>query len=335
MPDVSPINLPTDPLPGHRISLQRIAAARDIIDPVFLNAPQFACEPLSAALGCELTLKLETANPIRCFKGRGASFLVSTRADAGAFDGRPVVAASAGNWGQAVAYACRARNIPLTLFAAETANPLKVDLMRALGADMKLAGADFDAAKDAAAAYTAEQNGVMLVDGLDVASCEGAGTMAVELMAGSTVPDVVVVPLGNGAMLNGIARWVKAVAPATDVVAVQASGADAMEASWRQGEVIVRDKAETIADGIGVRVPVPEAVDDMRGIVDDVMLVEDETIIQGMKMMMRHAGLVTEPSGAVGIAALLTDRKRFAGRRVATIICGSNVAPGDVHLLLD
>ena len=117
------VTLPNDPLPGHRLRLGNVARAAALIDPVFLNSPQYECEPLSEALSCRLTLKLETANPIRSFKGRGAGYLVASRLADGSLGGRRLVGASAGNWGQALAYACRSHGIPLTLFAATTANP--------------------------------------------------------------------------------------------------------------------------------------------------------------------------------------------------------------------
>ena len=117
--------LPRDPLRHHRLSLANIAGAADLIDPVFLNAPQYECEALGAEIGCHLTLKIETANPIRSFKGRGAEFLIASRLASGALQGRQIIAASAGNWGQALAYACRKRQLPLTLYASVNANPLQ------------------------------------------------------------------------------------------------------------------------------------------------------------------------------------------------------------------
>jgi threonine dehydratase len=314
-----------DPLPGHRLRLTEMVRARSLIDPVFLDSPQYDSEPLSAALGCDLTIKVETANPIRSFKGRGASFLIRSLAARFPDDTSPIVAASAGNWGQAVAYACRALGKPLILHASVNASPLKVERMRALGADVRLTGFDFDAAKMAAQAFAEAGGGRMIADGLDVEASEGAGTMAMELTARGAPFDSVVVPLGNGAMLTGIARWMKAASPATQVIGVQARGADAMERSWRHGTLVFPQSIATIADGIGVRVPIPEAVHDMTGIVDDVLLVDDEAIVAAMWLVHRHAGLVVEPSGAAGVAAIATHRARFAGRRVATILCGGNL----------
>jgi len=326
--------LPRDPLPGHRLRLENVLRAASLIDPVFLNAPQFNCEPLGETLACRLTLKLETANPIRSFKGRGAGFLVASRVAGGSLAGRRLVGASAGNWGQALAYACRAHGIPLTLFAATTANPLKVARMKALGAEMVLTGHDFDAAKQAGEAHARATGAMWVADGLDPEAAEGAATIAMELLAEDDPPEVLAVPLGNGALLTGIARWAKAARPGIEVIGVQATGADAMEKSWRGGQLVFPPAVATIADGIGVRVPIAEAVADMAGIVDDVLLVTDEQIVAAMRLLFRTAGLMAEPSGAAGLAAVAAFPDRFRGRKVATVLCGSNLTEEQVKAWL-
>lgn len=323
--------LPADPSPGHRLRLGNVLRAATLIDPVFLNSPQFNCEPLGESLSCSLTLKLETANPIRSFKGRGAGYLVASRLADGSLAGRRLVGASAGNWGQALAFACRTHGIPLTLFAATTANPLKVARMKALGAEMVLTGHDFDAAKQAGEAHAKATGGLWVADGLDPEAAEGAATIALELLAGPDKPDVLAIPLGNGALLTGIGRWAKAVAPGIEVIGVQARGADAMEKSWRSGQLVFPPSVATIADGIGVRVPIAEAVQDMSGLVDDVLLVEDAQIIAAMRLLFHQAGLLAEPSGAAGVAAIAAFPERFRGRRVATVICGSNLTEEQVR----
>lgn len=310
---------------NHRLSLEHIAQAMQIIDPVFLNTPQYRLEPLEAQLGCRLVIKVETLNPIRSFKGRGASLFVSQVAP-----GNTLVCASAGNFGQAMAYACRARGVRLIVYASVNANPLKIERMRALGAEVRLHGEDFDAAKLEAKRFAAQSGTRMVEDSLEPATGEGAGTMAVELLRWPEPFDAVLVALGNGAMLTGVGRWIKAHAPNTEVIGVAARGAPAMEESWRSGKIVAHERIDTIADGIGVRVPVPEAVADMRGTVDDVLLVGDDTTITAMKLLHQHAGIVVEPSGAVGVAALLENRARFAGRLVATIICGGNLTPQQI-----
>jgi threonine dehydratase len=321
-----------DSFPQHRLSLANIARSAQVIPSEFLNSPQYSCEPLSDALGCQLTLKLDFTNPIRSFKGRGASFLMSEMQRRG--DTRAIVCASAGNWGQAMAYACRSLNLPIVIYASINANPLKIERMQALGAEVRLAGEDFDAAKDAAKTYAKSINGWMVEDGFEAEVSEGHGTLAIELLARGNVFDAVTIPLGNGAMLNGMARWFKAVAPNTRVLGVSAEGADAMEKSWRHQKLISQASANTIADGIAVRVPIAEAVADMQGLIDDVLLVKDAHIIEAMKLVYEHAGFLLEPAGAVGVAAIVAHRMQFADQRVATVLCGSNITPSQFSAYL-
>ena len=280
-------------------------------------------------------VKLETANPLRSFKGRGASFLARERlAPDPAVAASGVVCASAGNWGQAVAHACAREGIATTVFAAEGASALKVARMRALGAEVRLAGADFDAAKAAARAHADAVGAPFLEDGREPEVGEGHGTIAVELLAAAgEAPDAIVVPLGNGALLAGIARWAKAQAPGVEIVGTCARGADAMHRSWLARRAVETERAETVADGIAVRVPVPEAVADLDGLVDDVALVDDADILGAMRLALGAAGLVLEPAGAAGLAAVAVDRARFAGRRVAVVACGSNVSVEDLARL--
>lgn len=304
-----------------RLSVERIARARAIIDPVFLESPQFHAEPLDQPTCARVVVKVETINPIRCFKGRGAEFFVAS-------DSQPreaLVCASAGNFGQAMAFAARKRGIAITVFAAENVNPLKLERMRQLGATVELSGADFDAAKSAARAF-AERNGARFVeDGREAAIAEGAGTIAVELLRSNPAFDALLVPLGNGALITGIGAWTKQHAPSTRVIGVVARGAPSMERSWREGAAISTDRAATIADGIAVREPVPEVLGDLRATVDDVTLVGDETLIHAMRLVFDSLGLIVEPAGVAGLAALLEYPDRFRGAYVATPLCGANV----------
>jgi threonine dehydratase len=309
----------------HRLSLSRIEQAAACMPAVFGNSPQFDNEPLSQALGCPVLLKVETMNPLRSFKGRGAFFFMHQKARELA--GRPLVCATAGNWGQAMAYLCRAQGRPLVVYTSAAANPLKLDRMRSMGADVRLHDGDFDAAKAEARRFCAETGAYFVEDGFEPSIAEGAGTIAVELLRdGPPAFDTLLVPLGNGALLTGVGRWIKAHAPQVRVVGVSSERADAMAASWREARVVERPRADTIADGIAVRCPVPEAVADMAGCVDDVVLVSETAIEQAMRLLHTHAGLVVEPAGAVGIAALLCHPALRQGR-AATVLCGSNLTP--------
>ena len=304
----------------HRLSPERIAQAATVIDPVFLDSPQFRAESLEQQLDCRVLVKVETLNPIRSFKGRGTEYLAASLV------GRPhLVCATAGNFGQGMAFSARKRGLPMTIFASVSANPQKVERMRALGADVRLVGQDFDAAHLAAKAFAAEIGAQLVEDGRDHAIAEGAGTIGLELLRWPEPFDAILVPLGDGALLAGVARWVKAHQPATQMIGVCASGAPAMERSWRAGQVQALERAETIADGIAVTMPFPEALGDLLGLVDDMLLVEDHTLVAAMRHAHQELGVVLEPAGAAGLAALLTYRERFRGQLIGTILSGGNI----------
>ena len=309
----------------------RIEQASGHIDPLFLNTPSVRSEAMDRVLGREVLLKVETLTPIRSFKGRGASWLLhrlGPAAEAG------LVCASAGNFGQGLAHAARRAGVGATVFAATGANPLKVEAMRAFGAEVRLEGQDFDAAKAAARSFATASGRLFVEDGLDPAIAEGAGTMALEMAAADALGDLVLVPLGNGSLVNGVGAWVKARSPATRVVAVAAAGAPAMALSWRQGRPVETSTTATIADGVAVRVPVPEALAVMRATVDEVREVGEQAILDAMRLAFRCVGLVVEPAGAVGLAALLADPELGRGRRVSTILCGGNVTAAQARLWL-
>ena len=308
------------------LSPQTISHAFASIDPVFLNSPQFELDALNTALHTRIVLKVETLNPIRCFKGRGADYFVKQHRQKA-----PFVCASAGNFGQGMAYACRQQQIPLTVFAAETANPLKLDRMRQLGAEVRLAGVDFDAAKEAAKAFATAEKQTFVEDGRDVEVAIGAGTIGLELSRYHDPIDVLLIPLGNGALLNGMGTWFKANHPATQVIGVVAAGAPAMDHSWRQGRVVTTEAIATIADGIGVRTPVPEALEVMKTTIDDILQVPDTAILTAMKLAHKLSGIVLEPAGAVGLAAAMVYGKQFAQRTMATPLCGSNLTEAQMR----
>lgn len=315
--------MPHEPADASPLSLEHIEEAAVVVDPVFLRSPQLFCDGLSERLGMRIVCKVETLNPIRSFKGRGTGYFVHRLGG----DTRPLVCASAGNFGQGLAYAARARGIPLHVFAATSANPAKVAHMRQLGAEVLLVGEDFDAAKDAARA-AARQGWRFVEDGHEPAIAEGAGTIAVELCQWPERFDAVLVPVGNGALINGIGRWMKARAPGTRIIGVCAAGAPAMERSWRAGTLVTTPTIATIADGIGVRIPVPAALEAMRHTVDEMVLVTEDELRQAMRLLLDDAGILAEPAGAAGIAAARRLREQLNGQLVAVPICGSNVAPG-------
>ncbi|MFF4361295.1 threonine/serine dehydratase [Streptomyces sp. NPDC001604] len=311
-----------------RLDTARIRAARRMIDPVFLDTPLYRCEALEPGLGCAVSIKLETANPVRSFKARGTEVVASLLAGKGS---RAVVCASAGNLGQALAWSGRGRGLDVTVVASRFATAAKLERIRALGATLELVDGDHELARERAATI-ARNEGIRLVeDSLDLETCEGAATIGLELVEARPSFDAVLIALGGGALATGVGHVVKALAPAAEVICVQPLGAPAMTRSWHSRRVVTTDSTDTIADGVAGRYPIPAVLDDLLLVADDAVLVQEASIMAGMRMLFDYAGLVVEPSAALGIAAVLEDRARFAGRHVVTIVCGSNVDVDAYH----
>jgi threonine dehydratase len=298
-----------------------VERAAELIDPVFTNTPQYHAASLSAALDVRAVLKVETLSPIRSFKGRGASLLLADAAR-----GRPIACASAGNFGQGVAYASRRDQTPVHVWASAGANPVKVARMRDLGAQVHLHDGDFDEAKDEGRRVAAEHGWTFVEDGLEPALAVGAATIASELDAldGADAVDAIIVPVGNGSLINGIGRWLRERRPTVRVIAVGAIGAPAMERAWRTGDP-EPVAARTIADGIGARVPVPEAIAEMREVVDAFWLVDDDALIAAMRTLLGTEAILVEPAAAAVVAAAQAHADELRGATVALPLCGANV----------
>jgi threonine dehydratase len=306
-----------------------IREAYRTIHPAFTNSPQFVHDGLSSRLGVPVIVKVETVNPIRSFKGRGTWVAIEALVREGVLGpDRPVVCASAGNFGQGVAFAAGPAGVRSVVYASTRANRGKLARMRALGADVREVGDDFDAAVAAARAHAAESGAFMLVDGDDTRISTGAATMALEVTDAAErgelpSPAVFSVPVGNGALINGIGSWLRHAAPAGRVVGVQAELAPAMTLSWRAGRAIDTDAATTYADGIAARVSIPLAVRLMDGRVDDMVLVTEAALHEAQAELTDALGITVEGAAAASWAALLAG-PRPDGPAVV-IVTGSNV----------
>ena len=296
------------------LSLERIEAAAAEIDPIFLNTPQFVDERLSAALGREVLVKVETLNPIGSFKGRGTWLLAQGLDPASTW-----VCATAGNFGQGLAYAARARGARVHVFASADAPPAKLDRMRALGARVEVSKASESVARE----YAAESDErILVVDGLDPAIAEGAGTIGVELESAAPV-DAAVVQIGDGALISGVARWLKSIRPRTRVVGVCASGAPAMARSFAAGRPVPTEGTGTIAAALSITDPVPESLARILALVDEVVMVDDDHLRDAIGLIAETLGVLVEPAGAAGVAALSNHRAELSGERVAVVLTGA------------
>jgi threonine dehydratase len=316
--------MPTDPA----LEPEAIRAAHARISVAFRDSPQYVHEGLSARWGDPVIVKVETTNPIRSFKGRGTWVALQGLAAEGRIGpDRPIVCVSAGNFGQGVAYAARALGVGSVVFCSTRANRAKVARMRALGAEVIEHGDDFDAARAASEAYAATHGAELLIDGADQRIAAGAGTMAVEVTdsvdrGDLPAPALVSVPVGNGALINGIGSWLRSAAPGCTVLGVQAELADAMVRSWQAGRAIDTDSAATYADGIAARVAIPEAVELLADRVDRMVTVSEAALHEAQAILTEELGITVEGAAAATWAGLgATDRVEGP---VLLIITGSN-----------
>jgi len=304
------------------IEPDRIEAAHRGIDRAFKNTLHFESESLGALTGSTVLVKDETRNSIGSYKGRGTSWWTACHPDV-----KKVVTASAGNFGQGIAHACGRADREVHIFASENANPAKLEAMRDLGAEVYLEGKDFDEAKDAARAFARSNRMQFVEDGREIEIAEGAGTIGLELARSRGAIDKVYLPVGNGALANGVGSYFKARRPAAEIVGVCAKGAPSMARSWKRGLVVETERADTIADGIAVRVPVPESLPILIEAVDSTDLVSDAQIKAAMQLLFKFEGIVSEPAGAVSLAGALKQSAQDRGKRVVTIVTGSNIDP--------
>lgn len=307
------------------LDLDRIARAATVIDPVFLNSPQYVEPTLAAALGRPVLTKVETLNPLRSFKGRGADFLVS-ELPAGT---TVVCASSGGNFGQGIGYAARRHGLRADVFVSQSTSPVKLARMAALGVRVHQVDDEPAARAEEFAAQAPDRT--FVYDGRDAAIAEGAGTIGIELLRTGGF-DTVVLPLGDGALVTGVARWLKEHAPDVRIIGVGAATAPALAESWRTGAVLAIPKTSTFPAGIAIDRPAPEAVRRTRELVDDMVLVSDEEILAAMHLAARTLGVLLEPAGASGLAAIAN--REIPGDLVATVLTGANVDLGHFADLL-
>jgi threonine dehydratase len=296
------------------LSLTRIEAAVAEIDPIFLNTPQFVSERLSKEFGREVLVKVETLNPIGSFKGRGTSLLARELDSSLTW-----VCATAGNFGQGLAYAARNRGAPVQIFVGPDAPEGKVARMRALDAEVEV----HERPESAAREYAADgERRYLVVDGLEPAIAEGAGTIGVELAAKDPI-DTAVIQLGDGALITGVARWLKSRRPDTRVVGVCASGAPAMAQSFAARRPVSVAGEGTIAGALAITDPVPESLERVLELVDEVVLVDDDDLRAAMALVAESLGVLVEPAGAAGVATLVRHPETLTGERVAVLLTGA------------
>ena len=300
-----------------------IHAAAERLQGQVLDTPCMPSRTLSAITGCEVFLKFENLQFTASFKERGAlNKLAQLSAEERA---RGVLAVSAGNHAQGVAYHAQRLAIPAAIVMPRFAPAVKVENTRRFGATVVLEGDTFDDARSHGL-QLAEDRGLTVVhpyDDLDVAA--GQGTIGLEMLAEQPGIDTFVVAIGGGGLISGVATAVRSIKPGVEIIGVQT---ERFPAVWNAMHGRNNDCAQaTIADGIGVRLPGALTLPLIRERVSDVVLVGEDDIEQAILMLLEIEKTVVEGAGAVGLAALMKHRERFAGRKVGLVLSGGNIEP--------
>ncbi|MCC6790735.1 MAG: pyridoxal-phosphate dependent enzyme [Thermomicrobiales bacterium] len=312
----------TDPL-ASAPALSDIYAAKIRIAPYLWRTPIFESSALSSLTGTNLRMKAENLQRTGAFKARGAiNAVLQLSEEARA---RGVVTFSAGNHGQALAYAARLAGVRCTVFMAENAVPTKVEAIRGYGAETRF-GPSIREAFGAMEQF-AEATGAHFVSpfsGPHVIA--GQGTIGLEILEDFPEVEQIVVGCGGGGLLSGVALAVKAIRPDVRIVGVEPEGASTMWQALRAGKPVQLDKIETIADGLAAPFTTELPLAIVQRYVDDVVLVSDDEILNALRLILARTKLLVEPAGAASTAALLTNKAAVPhGANTVTVLSGGNI----------
>jgi threonine dehydratase len=304
-----------------------VFAARRRIAPYLAPTPLYSYPALDALAGTRLLVKHENHQPVGAFKVRGGVNLVSQLSDDERRRG--VITASTGNHGQSIAYAANLFGVRAIVCVPERANPVKVESMQALGAEVALRGSDFDDAREYCEKQSAEHGYRYIHSANEPLLIAGVGTYTLEMLESRQGIDVIVVPVGGGSGAAGACTVAKAVSPSIEVIGVQSEAAPAAYRSWRE-RALVSDAMRTFAEGLATRTAFDLTQRILWRLLDDFLLVSDDDLRAATRTMIEKTRNLVEPSGAAALAAVLANRQRFAGRTVAIICSGGNISPAQL-----
>jgi threonine dehydratase len=304
-----------------------VLAARQRIAPYLRPTALYRYPALDAMTGTQTWVKHENHQPVGAFKVRGGVNLVSQlTADERR---RGVITASTGNHGQSVAYAADLFGVQAVVCMPEQANPVKVESMRALGAQVVFHGRDFDEAREYCEKQATEQGFRYIHSGNEPMLIAGVATCTLEILQTRPDIEVIVVPVGGGSGAAGACLVAKSVRPSIEVIGVQSEAAPAAYRSW-QARSLLEDTTATVAEGLATRTAfeLPQRI--LWQLLDDFVLVTEEALTSATRLMIEKTRNLVEPAAAAALAAVLDAPDRFAGRRVALVCSGGNISPAQL-----
>lgn len=310
--------------------LADVLAARRRIAPYLMPTALHRYPALDALAGAELWVKHENHLPVGAFKVRGGINLVSQLT--GDERRRGVITASTGNHGQSIAYAANLLGVRAIICVPQGANPVKVESMQALGAEVVFHGRDFDDAREHCEKLAAEHGYRYIHSANEPALIAGVATYTLEIAERQPDIEMIVVPIGGGSGAAGACIVAKAVRPQVKVVGVQAEAAPSAFRSWRARDLVVAEN-RTFAEGMATRTSFELTQRILWDRLDDFVLVSEDALKSATRTMIEKTRNLVEPSGAAALAAVLADPGRFAGRRVAIVCSGGNISPAQLVAL--
>jgi threonine dehydratase len=307
--------------------LADVLAARQRIAPYLGPTPLYRYPALDALTGTQVWVKHENHQPVGAFKVRGGVNLIS-QLDADERR-RGVIAASTGNHGQSVAYAADLFGVRAVICVPEQANPVKVESMRALGAEVVFGGRDFDEAREYCEKRAADNGFRYIHSGNEPSLIAGVATCTLEIIEARPDVDVIVVPVGGGSGAAGACLVAKAARASIEVIGVQSEAAPAAYRSWH-ARSLVEDTTSTFAEGLATRTAFDLPQHILWELLDDFVLVSEEALRVATRLMISTTRNLVEPAGAAALAAVLDVPGRFADRKVAVICSGGNISPAQL-----
>jgi threonine dehydratase len=309
-----------------------VLQARRVLAGYLPRTPLHHYPSLDKLLGAQVYVKHENYQPIGAFKVRGGinflAHLPQDQRDLG------VATASTGNHGQSIAYAAQLFGIRAVIIVPENANPVKVEAMQTLGADVRLVGEDFEAAKKNGARIAAEEGLRWVSSGDEPLLIAGVATHTLEILEDQPDVEVILVPIGGGSGAAGASLVAKSVNPAIRVIGVQASASPAAYLTWRD-HAYRESENRTFAEGLATGAPfmMPQRMLWQR--LDDFLLVDDDEMRQAVRLYLEKVKTLAEPAGASPLAAALQIKDQLAGKKIALILSGGNISPQQLRLCLD
>jgi len=307
--------------------LADVLAARQRIAPYLRPTPLYPYPTLDALTGAQVWVKHENHQPVGAFKVRGGVNLVSQLTPDERRRG--VIAASTGNHGQSVAYAGDLFGVRAIVCMPERANPVKVESMQALGAEVVFFGRDFDEAREHCEQLAAEHGYRYIHSGNEPLFVAGVATYALEILETRPDLEVIVVPVGGGSGAAGTCVVAKTIRPSIEVIGVQSEAAPAAYRSWR-ARALVEDVNSTFAEGLATRTAFELPQQILQESLDDFVLVSEDALKAATRLMIEKTRNLVEPAGAAALAAVLAAPERFAGRKVAIVCSGGNISPAQL-----